>query len=94
LPRKKERRGRRRKAYVSMSFLPCRKALYIMAWWRKKTAITLNKRVKRGNHEIGEDNDVNDGGSSQRGINLAVTLKIREVGKAPFWGAITPTIPH
>jgi len=47
LPRKKERRGRR-KAYVSVSFLPCRKTLYIVAWWRKKTATTLNKGVKRG----------------------------------------------
>jgi len=48
LPRKKERRGRRRKVYVSVSFLRCRKELYIVAWWRKKTIITLNKEVKRG----------------------------------------------
>jgi len=48
LSRKKERRERRRKAYVSMSFLPSRKTLYIVAYWRKKTAITLNKGVKGG----------------------------------------------
>jgi len=48
LLRKKERIGRRRKAYISVSFLPCRKALYIVAWWRKKTAITLNMGIKRG----------------------------------------------
>jgi len=48
LPRKKERRGRRRKAYVSVSFLPYRKAIYIVVWWREKTIITLNKEVKRG----------------------------------------------
>ena len=33
------------------------------------------------------------GRPSQRGINLAVTPKIREVGEAPLWGAITLTIP-
>jgi len=94
LPRKKERRGRRRKIYVSVSFLPCEKAIHIVARWRKKTAMTLNKGVKRGqNHGIGEDNNVNGGEPSQRGINLAVTPKIRELGKAPFWGAITLTIP-
>jgi len=32
-------------------------------------------------------NDVNGGG-----VNLAVTPQIREVGKAPFWGAITLTL--
>ena len=35
-------------------------------------------------------NDVNGGGPSQRGINLAVNPKIREVGKTSFWGAISP----
>jgi len=48
LPRKKERRERRRKAYLSVSFLPCRKTPYIVAWWRKKTTIALNKGVKTG----------------------------------------------
>jgi len=48
LPRKKEIRGRRRKTYVSVSFLPYRKTFYIVVWWRKKTAIALNKGVKRG----------------------------------------------
>jgi len=48
LPKKKERRGGRKEAYVFVSFLPCRKTLYIVVWWRKKTAITLNKGVKRG----------------------------------------------
>jgi len=31
-PRKKEGRGRRKKAYVSVFFLPYREALYIVAW--------------------------------------------------------------
>ena len=44
------------------------------------------------NHGIGEDNDVNGGVPSQRGINLAVTPKIREVEKAFFWDAITQII--
>ena len=75
-----------------MSFLPYKKTIYIVAWWRKKTTIALNKGVKQGrNHGIGEDNDINGGGPSQRGINLAVTPKIGEVGKAPFWGSITLT---
>ena len=65
LPRKKEKRGRRRKAHVSVSFIPYRKALYIVVWWRKKTVITLNKGVNEGgNYGIGEDNDVNGGGPS------------------------------
>ena len=62
LRRKKERRGRRRKAYISVFFLPCRKPLYIAVLWRKKTTITLNKGINEGeNHEIGVDNDVNGG---------------------------------
>jgi len=44
-PGRKKEEGRRRKAYVSVSFLSYRKALYIVAWWRKKTAIALNKEV-------------------------------------------------
>ena len=66
LPRKKERRGRMREACVSVSFLPYRKTLYIVAWWRKKTTITLNKEVKKGEirelERIMVINGVNGGG--------------------------------
>jgi len=36
------------RACVSVCFQSCRMSLYIVAWYRKKTTITLNKGVKRG----------------------------------------------
>ena len=48
LPKKKEEEEEGEMLMFSMSFLPYRKALYIVAWWRKKTSIALNKGVKQG----------------------------------------------
>ena len=48
LPKKKEEEEEGEMLMFSMSFLPYRKTLYIVAWWRKKTSIALNKGVKQG----------------------------------------------
>ena len=47
LPKKKEEEEEGEMFMFSVSFLPYRNALYIVAWWRKKTSIALNKGVKQ-----------------------------------------------
>jgi len=51
LSRKKERTGRKREVCVSVSFLPCRKALYIVVWRRKKNNNSI-KQVSETGAEI------------------------------------------
>jgi len=60
LPRKKDRRGRRREACIFVSFLPCRKAFYIVAWWRKKKSNSIKPDGDQATIEPKDDEEIKE----------------------------------
>jgi len=47
-PGGKKEVGKGEKACVSVSFQSCKKTLFILTWWRKKTSSSIKQGSKRG----------------------------------------------